>query len=173
MKTLLMLPLLGLVATGTWTLNKNNAAPKTADPAEPTAVQTSAATPRMWTTDKELYRDETLDLHFAAPNPSFLGVINPDGKFFYVVFPEESAIGKLQPLVSSEAFVFLNTLSIPVNSFKADPYTSGIYENKPVFTKSGVYQFILGDNLHTDDPEMVFILKVKYRHAKRPLVAGI
>ncbi|MBK8194132.1 MAG: hypothetical protein IPK76_13315 [Lewinellaceae bacterium] len=79
-----------------------------------------------------------------------------------------SSVGNLRPLVTSEAFVAMNILSINTAKFKADPYTSGVLDNQPVFTTSGTYRFLLGENLHTDDERFIEIVKVNYRHKKRP-----
>ena len=122
----------------------------------------------MWTNNSTLYKGETLELQFTAPNAPYLGVTDPQGHFFYVVFPRETAIGKLKPLVDSKRFSSLESLRIPTSSFKADPYIYGVYTNQPVFTQSGTYTFVLGENLHIDDPESIDKVTVRYVHGKRP-----
>lgn len=124
--------------------------------------------PKMWTNSSTLYKGDSFDLHFSAPNAPFLGVVDPAGHFFYVVFPKEEAVGKLKPLVSSAQFTSLHKLKIRTGSLKADPYTYGVYTNQPVFTRSGVYTFILGENLHIDDPNYVDKVVVHYIHSRRP-----
>jgi hypothetical protein len=96
-------------------------------------------------------------------------VIDPDGHFFYVVFPKEGESGQLKPFVSSERFVAMKSLKFNTATFKADPYEYGVLENRPVFTKTGTYRFVLGDNLHVDDADALTILKVRYTHSARPL----
>lgn len=123
--------------------------------------------PTMWSDRKQLYKGEVLTLHFKVPHASNLGVINPDGKFFYVVFPEASTSGNLTPYVPSEQFTSIASLKIKTTSFKADPYTFGVDENQPVFTKSGKYRFVLADNLHVHDENEVQTLDVVYHHQAR------
>lgn len=123
---------------------------------------------KMWTDKNALYQGETLQLHFKTPNAPYLGVVDPKGKFFYVVFPADQAIGKLKPLVTSRQFRTLSVLSISLGDFKADPYTHGVLENQPVFTQSGTYTFILGENLHTDESDALHKVTVQYHHQPRP-----
>jgi hypothetical protein len=119
-----------------------------------------------------VYKGESFELRFDGPNPDYLGVIDPDGKFFYVVFPTGNAIGKLQPFVDSRSFANLKSLKINTAMLKADPYTYGVYENQPVFTKSGTYRFVLGDNLNVDDEQAVCVVKLRYKHSTRPGIAA-
>jgi hypothetical protein len=123
---------------------------------------------KMWADQSTVYKDESLTLLFSTPHDSRLGVIDPDGNFFYVVYPTDAASGALQPLMDSRKFEWINCLKITTKYFKADPYTYGVYENRAVFTKSGTYRFILGDNLHTDDETLVTFLNIEYRHETRP-----
>lgn len=122
----------------------------------------------MWVDHNIFFRGEHFLLHFNTPHAANLGVINPDGKFFYIVFPAENASGGLKPLVSSERFVGMDKLRINTAALKADPYVYGVTTNQPVFTKTGTYTFILGDNLHVDDPELLQSVAVYYVHSPRP-----
>lgn len=164
MKLIHVLPAAGLLFSGAMSLDKMSYNPLLL-PQKP-ALQSP---PKMWANVKTLYKGETIRLHFTLPHPQYLGVIDPDGHFFYVVFPKESISGNLKPFVSSERFETMKTLKIKTSLFRADPYQYGVMENKPVFTKSGIYRFVLGDNLHVDDASAVTILKVKYTHSARPL----
>ncbi len=124
--------------------------------------------PNMWAKNATLYKGESLELHFKTPNPTYLGLIDPKGRFFYLVFPGESAVGALTPLVESKIFAGLKTLNINTGLLKADPYTYGVYTNQPVFIRSGTYTFILGENLHVDDPGLLTKVRVRYVHGPRP-----
>ena len=125
--------------------------------------------PQMWATaTATLYKAETFHLHFSVPNAPFLGVIDPQGHFFYLVFPAETAVGALTPLVESKQFTVLQTLAINTGSLQADPYTYGVYENQPVFTVTGTYTFILGENLHVDNLGLLEKVTVRYVHTQRP-----
>jgi len=165
------IPLVAFFAAGAWSINRP-AQPLATSPANPTSAPISALVsdkaPKMWTKAATLYKNETIELQFAAPNAAYLGVVDPKGHFFYVVFPKETAEGQLKPLVDSKRFVPMTSLPINTGTLKADPYIYGVYENQPVFTQSGTYTFILGDNLHVDDPELVHKLTVKYVHKARP-----
>lgn len=140
-------------------------------PTSPTAAPLPTPPPiaaKMWAEKSTLYQGETLELRFQAPNAPYLGVIDPAGKFFYVVFPAELSAGNLKPLVDSQQFERLSALSISLADFKADPYTYGVLENRPVFTQSGTYTFILGENLHTESPAGIEKVAVQYHHQPRP-----
>lgn len=123
--------------------------------------------PTFWAGRSACFKNETFELHFAQPHATTLGVVNPDGKFFYLVFPAACTIGDLKPLITSEDFASCTSLTICPATLTADPYTFGVTENQPVFTKSGIYKFILGDNLHVDDEQSLNIVSVRYQHKKR------
>ncbi|MCC7244466.1 MAG: hypothetical protein IT269_02210 [Saprospiraceae bacterium] len=124
--------------------------------------------PKMWTTADIVYRGEVLNLQFGAPHASRLGVIDPDGHFYYIIYPGDCAADGLKPFLSSEAFAWYTSVKINTTDFQADPYTYGVTQNQTVFTKTGTYRFLLGDNLHTDDEHSVTILNVQYYHTPRP-----
>jgi hypothetical protein len=128
----------------------------------PSKVSMATIAPKIWVDNSTLHESETLNLHFSGSNPSFLGVINPDGHFFYIVFPSENSLGALRPVVESKDFVNLEIMRINPQTFKADPYRYGVYTNLPVFTKSGKYTFIMGDNLHVHDPKLLNKVEVRY-----------
>ncbi len=131
-------------------------------PAEP-------KTAKIWvenTTD--FYEGETIDLHFAGANPPYLGIVDPEGHFFYLVFPGENAMGELTPLVESKHFAALKNLKINTRSLRADPYIYGVETKQAVFTKTGNYTFIMGENLHIDEPDFLENVAVRYVHAARP-----
>ena len=167
MKLILAFPALGLLFCGALLPKNQSALPTTAPLPAPPALAA-----KMWIEKSALYQGETLELHFQAPNAPYLGVLDPTGHFFYIVFPAELTAGKLKPLVDSQKFEQLTSLSISLADFKADPYTYDVYENQPVFTQSGTYTFLLGDNLHTEDNAGVEKLTVQYHHQPRPRQAS-
>ena len=171
MKLILAIPALGLLCSGFLSYDKaSNHAPFHSPPPTPKPVLLAVAKTIRATPDP-VYKGETLDLHFTVPNAPYLGVIDPDGKFFYLVFPAADAVGKLQPLVDSETFAKLSILRISTATLKADPYTYGVYENQAVFTKSGTYRFICGENLHVDDEDEIQVVQIRYKHVARPAIA--
>ncbi len=163
MKLILALPAAGLLFSGLTFLPTS---PKTSDAATPKAAEVQS--PEIWANKGECYKNETFTLYFSQPHASTLGVVDPDGKFFYLVFPAACAVGGLKPLMSSEDFEHCSSISINPATLKADPYTYGVMENQPVFTKSGVYRFVLGDNLHVDDEMALNIVSVRYKRKNRP-----
>ena len=184
MKLILAIPAAGLLFSGVLGLNnisttraalRTTVAVSNQSPGavEKTPLSTQKA-PRMWVNKKQVFKGESLHLHFTRPHGAYLGVIDPQGHFFYVVFPADQSLGKLTPLVSSEQFADLEELAINTAGLKADPYVSGVLENKPVFTQSGTYRFVMGDVLHTDDERFVDIVQVHYRHrARRPAKTAV
>ena len=125
--------------------------------------------PAIWTCNTTLYKSETLVLQFNPPNPPFLGVIDPGGHFFYLVFPHELTEETLMPFIESNCFLNLKSMEINTETIQADPYTYGVYVNQPVFIKSGSYTFIMGDNLHIDNPVFLKNVAVVYKHTLRDL----
>lgn len=164
------LPLVALVAAGTWSTT-NSIEPKatTITRTEKAVAPPPEKTPRMRVSATTLYKNESFDLRFAAPNAPCLGVVDPAGHFFYLVFPAETTVGELKPLVDSKTFSSLGTLTIHTGTLKADPYIYGVYENQRVFTQSGTYTFILGANLHVDDPMLVEKVTIRYVNKPRPV----
>ncbi len=114
------------------------------------------------------YKNDLIELRFAPPNAPFLGVLDPSGHFFYLVYPAENASGGLRPMAESADFEGLSRLEIAPDSFRADSYQFEVSENQPVFTRSGKYTFILGQNLHVDDPAELDQLVIEYIHQNRP-----
>lgn len=163
MKLILALPAVGLLFSGLTIFPKSPAVSVNTAP-EITAVQS----PEIWADKSECFKNETFDLHFAMPHASTLGVVDPDGKFFYLVFPAACTLGNLKPLMSSEDFEHCGAITISPAILKADPYTYGVMDNQPVFTKSGVYRFVLGDNLHVDDEMALNIVSIRYKRKNRP-----
>ncbi len=169
------IPTIALFVAGAWTVQVNQqAAPTAQTEGTPVTSVTSAPAQKtyaMWATKTTLFKGETLTLQFAGSNPPFLGVVDPTGHFFYVVFPADAAVAQLKPLVDSERFASVHYLNIDTRTFKADPYQYGVYSNQRVFTQSGTYTFIMGDNLHIDDPDFVEKVEIQYTHESRPAIA--
>lgn len=164
------LPLVALVAAGTWrTTNSIEPKASTLTRTEKSVVVAPGKTSKMWASATTLYKNESFDLRFATPNAPYLGVVDPAGHFFYLVFPVETTVGELKPLVDSKTFSSLGTLPIHTGTLKADPYIYGVYENQRVFTQSGTYTFILGANLHVDDPSLVEKVTIRYVHKPHPV----
>ena len=104
----------------------------------PVAVKaTKAESAQMWVENDKVHQGETIVLRFWPPNPAYLGIIDPEGKFFYLVFDASQSVGELTPLMDSKAFALADSLVLATASLTADPYKYGILEKKAVFMKSG------------------------------------
>ena len=166
MKLILAVPAVSLLFTGAVSLNRLSQQ-HPAVPFSPPETPALTAAPKMWAQTAAVYKGEKFDLSFETPHPVYLGAIDPDGKFFYVIFPVEPGQGKLTPLIDGAKFARQSSLTINTATLKADPYIYGVLENQPVFTKSGTYSFLLGEKLHTDDESSVCVVKVIYHDTKR------
>lgn len=163
MKLFLIFSAVGVMISGPFGSNQPVDTQQASNTSIPLATPQSPGD-KMWCDKNVIGRGETITLHFRRPHGRFLGVIDADGHFFYLVFPALDAVEKLQPLITSELFVDLDSLTLDPHTLKADPYTYGVMENQPVFTKSGIYRIILGNNLHTDDATSVTTLLIQYQH---------
>jgi hypothetical protein len=161
---------LALIITGAWKTNHPSDDPaqtKTEASTLPIHTFQGVHYPKVWTCNTILYINEALVLRFLPPNAPFLGIIDPQGHFFYLVFPAADAIGNLVPFVGSTCFENLCELEVNTTSLQADPYTYGVFDNQPVFTQSGTYTFIMGENLHVDNPFLLSKAVVNYFHKPR------
>lgn len=168
MKLILAVPAVGLLFTGAFSLNRLSPSANVSLPMSTPETPALTTAPKMWAQTAPVYKGEKFDLSFETPHPMYLGAIDPDGNFFYVIFPAASGQGKLKPLMDGAQFARHNSLTINTATLKADPYIYGVLENQPVFTKSGIYRFILGETLHTDDETTVSVVRVVYHDIKRP-----
>jgi len=168
MKLILALPAVGLLFSGMTFIPKS---PTTSNTVTPNVVE--AQLPELWSNKSQCFKNETFELHFALPHATTLGVVDPDGKFFYLVFPAACTVGNLKPLISSEDFEHCSAMTISPATLKADPYTYGVMENQLVFTKSGVYRFVLGNDLHVDEESALNIVSVRYKRKNRPAPAMV
>ncbi|MBU6339919.1 MAG: hypothetical protein KGS48_00370 [Bacteroidetes bacterium] len=167
MKLILFLPAIGLMFSSIPTDHPIQPVAGIAQVVPAAVFLASNTRPHMWTNQHSISKGEGFDLHFRAPNPDYLGVLDPRGKFFYLVYPSAAVVGDLQPLVASKDFIQLTKLHINTRTLSGDPYEYGVYENQPVFTRSGVYRFVLGENLHVDTEEGLCILKIRYSHKRK------
>jgi hypothetical protein len=115
-----------------------------------------------------VYQGQTFLLEFTVPHAGNMGVIDPSGRFYYLTYPRESAAGNLKPLVDAADFEHMGQLEIDPTRVEGDPYTYGVWDNQKIFTQSGTYRFILGDNLHVDESDDILMFQVVYRHNKPP-----
>ncbi len=168
MKLILAVPAVGLLFTGAFSLTRSFPNDLTTFSTPVPEASAEITTTKMWAQTAPVHKGEKFDLSFETPHAAYLGVIDPTGNFFYIIFPAEPGQGKLKPLVDGSQFTTQSSITINTLTLKADPYTYGVIENQPVFTKSGTYRFILGETLHTDDESSVSVVRVVYNDWKRP-----
>ncbi len=169
MKLILAVPAVSLLFSGALGMNRLSQNQSTTPiSATPEVPMVTVSAPKIWAQTAPVHKGEKFDLSFETPHAAYLGVIDPSGKFFYVIFPAQDAQGKLKPLMDGQQFINQQSITINTATLTADPYTYGVIENQPVFTKSGTYRFILGETLHTDDENLVSIVRVVYKDSKRP-----
>jgi hypothetical protein len=177
MKSSLLIPMMLLSATGAWHLSTNNPHAPTSAITVKTVQSVQEKTPSekkqpgMWASTSAVYLGETFTLNFKTPHAQYLGVTDPAGHFFYVIFPKAYASEGLQPLISGEDFIGRKQIVFDPQTLRADPYTYGVTENQKVFTRNGNYTFVLGENLHVDDPALVQKITIQYHSSKRPVNA--
>jgi hypothetical protein len=168
-KLILSVSALGAVFTGAWPFVSTPAIPAVPTiPPVSLEVPVENPGPGMWSKQKTVYQGDYIELQFAPQHAGYLGVLAPDGRFFYLIYPLESSVGALTPIMDSRDFIQKTSLVLSTGTLRADPYTHGVLENQPVFTQSGTYRFILGENLHTDDETALDIVKVRYEHKASP-----
>lgn len=161
-----IIPIVALCMAGALNMSRLPAVPVSVktDTVVHTGIPVKIHASKMWTDNATLHLGETLILHFSTPNDPYLGVIDPLGHFFYLVYPADANDGALQPFADSETFASIQTLFLNTTTLEADPYTYGVYTNQPVFTVSGDYTFILGENLHVDEPGLLHPVVIHYLH---------
>lgn len=115
-----------------------------------------------------LYSGDTLVIHFKTPHQGELGINDPDGNFFFVVyeFSMDSA-NRVFPFMRSDTFKNVSLFHFITDKDKADPWNKAFDENQPVFTKTGSYTITLSETLDTDDGTPVEEEHVFYYNKKR------
>lgn len=116
-----------------------------------------------------LYKGDTLTIKMKIPHGEYLGIINPAGEMFFVVYPSPEK-GK-DSLMPSNIFVNLDELKIITNVTRAVPWIAG-RGMEIIFSKAGDYQILLSDNLESDAeyPIIKCIVKYKDKPAKEKMV---
>lgn len=123
----------------------------------------------MWVDQGPYYKGESIKVFFADGHPEELGIKNPNGDFFYLVYiPGLKTIPNASPLVSQTKFKQLKEVELVAGVTRANPHNVKYKGNQPVFTKSGTYTLLLSKNLSTDAAGPAETIKIEYIHQKRP-----
>jgi hypothetical protein len=129
-----------------------------------------AEDPSFGCTPLELHRGETLTVRLPLPHGEDLAVLDPDGRLFYVAVYQDGA-GKrpgLEPAVDRVAFRRMDRLITSSTTAEGAPQQGSGGGRKPIFTRSGPYRIVLGDNLGTPYAAIEAECQVRYLDTERP-----
>ena len=105
-------------------------------------------------------REQTFTLKLPATHPKNLAIVDPDNRWFYMQGQDIK-----HPFLNSEAFINSSALTITPVKLKATTWIDGKEHYLPVFTKNGLYNIYLSDNLETEpDNALSFVKKVKLQN---------
>jgi hypothetical protein len=126
-------------------------------------------------TPAELHRGEKLTVRLPQQHGEDLAVVDPDGRLYYVAVYTGGA-GKrpgLDPAIDPVAFRRMDQLETTSAEAEGAPQDgSGGNARKAVFTKSGPYQILLGDNLGTQYAIVQGQCEVRYTDTEKPKPTG-
>jgi hypothetical protein len=101
-------------------------------------------------TPKTLHSGDTITLRMRTPHGGYLAVVQPDGTFYFIVYPQLGDPTRRFSKIPSDTFKKMPLLLLP-SDLRAAPRVYGrdtLLE--PVFSKVGSYQIHLGENLESD-----------------------
>lgn len=84
------------------------------------------------------------------PHGGYLAIVNPDATHYFVVDPFESNRPLRFSIVPSEIFKTMTTLRLPSDVQAPARIYGRDTTLEPVFTKAGIYEIRVGDNLESD-----------------------
>lgn len=123
----------------------------------------------MWVEKGPYYKGESIKVFFADGHPEELGIKNPDGDFYYLVYISGlETIPNASPLISQTKFKQLKEIELIAGVTRANPHNIKYKGNQPIFTKSGNYTLLLSKNLSTDAAGPAETIKIEYVHKSRP-----
>lgn len=119
----------------------------------------------LWVEKKAYYPNDTIRLNFSTKHPDELGLMDPDGNFYYLVYgPQVKTITNGQPIMTVAQFRPITFLEIIPSNTKANPHNVEFSGNINPFTKSGEYIFLLSQNLSTDAIGPAESVTIQYIH---------
>ncbi len=123
----------------------------------------------MWTFEKDYYMDDSIVINFAIPHPKELAVRTPSGDFYYLVYPKDlPTIPQAKALYSITEFQKTDKIIFFPAKSKGNPHDVQFKGNQLIFKKSGKYEFLMSDNLSTDDGTPFEKLIIHYIHENKP-----
>jgi hypothetical protein len=122
----------------------------------------------MWIEKQEYFLGDTIRLYFKENHPGELGVKTPSDNFFYLIYtPTLSTIPGVKSMLPHHHFKKVNILEIIPATTKANPHDTRFTGNQLIFTESGIYTFLLSENLSTDAFGPAETLTLRYNHTHR------
>ncbi len=111
--------------------------------------------PRLRCEPRTLRPGQTLTLHLPMPHGRELGVAAP-GRFLFIAFRPEQGTYRKKPPIPSTRFLEMYSVRLPVSSAVGINLPADTAP-EPIFTSPGTYQFIVSDNLETEDDAWTFL----------------
>jgi hypothetical protein len=127
------------------------------------AAEQRGSTPRLNCTPSVMTPDKTLTLRMPVPHGRELGVRTPQGRFLFIAYQFDEQANPIPPPVPSADFLRMNSIELSP-ALARGVAVSQRSPAEPVFTTPGRYQFVLSDNLETeDDAHANLTCDVRYR----------
>jgi hypothetical protein len=116
-------------------------------------IDTSASAPGFQCVPRSFTDADTLTLRIAVPHGDWLSVKRPDETIFYLVAPGAGTAPNYS-IVPSEAFRDMSMIRFQ-GGIISRPGSGGSGAMTPIFTQSGKYEFLVGNNLASASPHDV------------------
>lgn len=104
----------------------------------------------------EINHGELFLLKLKIPHGKEFGIVDPSDNFFYVVYSGND--GFVESTLTPNGFE--NLQSIIINTATLKGTKTGESKSELIFNESGVYRFIIGDNLESDSINEVIDIKI-------------
>jgi hypothetical protein len=126
-----------------------------ATPSPPLPVQAGDSSgPRTLTcTPNKLSPGDTVSLRMSIPHGDYLRITTPSGNVHFVVYPQFGQPSRRFSLVPSDSFRNLATIRLPADLRAKGYATSRDTILQTVFSKTGKYELLIGENLESDRSE--------------------
>ena len=92
----------------------------------------------------------TLVLRFGAGHPDELGILGPDGTWFFLVYRDDGIHPGLRPLVSKSVFARQQELTLRTATAEGSPWVDRRNRNERILVKPGRYRVVVMAALKSD-----------------------
>lgn len=125
----------------------------TASPLLPVQVGDTSAPRTLTCTPNKLGPGDTVTLRMSIPHGDYLRITTPRGNVHFVVYPQFGQPSRRFSLVPSDSFRNLATIRLPADLRAKGYATSRDTILQTVFSKTGKYELLIGENLESDRSE--------------------